>query len=86
MIRRGGIAGVARVARHLWRMCFAFFVASGSLFLGQPQVFPKVLRSSPLLIGLALAPLAFLIFWMIRVRLPRWTQPRGFSLPLQAAE
>jgi len=86
MILRGGVAGVQRVARHLWRMCFALFVASGSLFLGQPQVFPKFLRGSPLLIGLAVAPLAFLIFWMIRVRWPRRSGVRAISLPLPAAE
>ncbi len=85
VIRRGGVTGAARLARHLWRMCFALFVASGSLFLGQPQVFPAPLRNSPLLIGLAVAPLAFLIFWMIRVRLKRLSLPRELSLPLQPA-
>jgi uncharacterized membrane protein len=29
VIIKGGIAGAARIARHLWRMCFAFFIASG---------------------------------------------------------
>jgi len=86
VILRGGVAGAGRVARHLWRMCFALFVASGSLFLGQPQVFPAPLRNSPLLIGLAVAPLAFLIFWMIRVRLKPLSLPHEFSRPLQPAE
>ena len=68
VILRGGVAGVQRVARHLWRLCFALFVASGSFFLGQPQVFPAPLRGSPLLIVLGVAPLGFLIFWLFRVR------------------
>lgn len=68
MMLRRGISGAQRIARHLWRMCFALFVASGSLFLGQAQVFPESLRESPLLIVLALAPLAFLIFWMLWVQ------------------
>ena len=85
VIRRGGVTGAARLARHLWRMCFALFVASGSLFLGQPQVFPAPLRNSPLLIGMAVAPLGFLIFWIIRVRLKRLSLPRDRSLPLQPA-
>src|SRR5690606_15404686 len=38
-----------RVARHLWRMCFAFFIATGSFFLGQQDVLPAALRGSPLL-------------------------------------
>lgn len=64
-----GITGVQRIARHLWRMCTALFVASGSLFLGQPQVFPASIRHSGILFVPALAPLVFLIFWMIRVRI-----------------
>jgi hypothetical protein len=57
-----------RLARHLWRMCFGWFIATGSFFLGQQQVFPAWLRGSPVLLVPALLPLALLIFWMIRVR------------------
>ena len=63
-----GIAGRRRIARHLWRMCFGWFIATGSFFLGQQQVFPSRLRGSPLLLVLALLPLMLLIFWLIRVR------------------
>jgi hypothetical protein len=34
MLHRGGVAGVQRLVRHIWRMGFALFVAAGSLFLG----------------------------------------------------
>ncbi len=68
MLARGGIFGVQRVARHLWRMCFAFFIASGSFFLGQQKVMPAFMRGSPLLFVPAFLPLALLIFWMIRVQ------------------
>jgi hypothetical protein len=71
MVRRGGISGVARIARHLWRMGLALFVGTGSLFLGQQQVFPEPLRGSPILLVAALAPLAAMAFWLIRVRLTR---------------
>ena len=64
----GGISGRQRIARHLWRMCFGWFIATGSFFLGQQQVFPARLRGSPALLVPALLPLALLIFWMIRVR------------------
>ena len=63
-----GISGKRRIARHLWRMCFGWFIATGSFFLGQQQVFPAWLRGSPALLVPALLPLALLIFWMIRVR------------------
>jgi hypothetical protein len=63
-----GISGKRRIARHLWRMCFGWFIATGSFFLGQQQVFPAWLRGSPVLLVLALLPLMLLIYWMIRVR------------------
>ena len=45
-------------ARHLWRMCFAFFIATGSFFLGQQDVLPAAVRGSPILFVLAFAPFA----------------------------
>jgi hypothetical protein len=53
--------------RHMWRMCFGLFVATGSFFLGQQQVFPAWLRGSPVLLIPALLPLALLIFWLLRI-------------------
>jgi hypothetical protein len=71
MILRGGICGAQRIARHLWRMCFGLFIAAGSFFLGQSQVFPASLRHSPILMVPPFAVLGALIFWMLRVRLAR---------------
>jgi hypothetical protein len=68
MILRGGISGAQRIARHLWRMCFALFFAAAFFFLGQQQVLPKFIRGSPILVALALAPLVLMIFWLFRVR------------------
>ena len=68
MMVRGGLFGTKRLVRHLWRMCFGLFIATGSFFLGQQQVFPAVLRGSILLTVLALLPLALLVFWFFRVR------------------
>jgi hypothetical protein len=72
VILRGGISGAARIARHLWRMCFALFFASAFFFLGQQRVMPRYMHGSPTLFVPALAPLVLLIFWMIRVRLTNW--------------
>ncbi len=69
MMRAGAIHGVTRIVRHLWRMCLALFVAAGSFFLGQAQVFPKAIRIMPLLAIPALLPLALLLFWLARTRL-----------------
>jgi uncharacterized membrane protein len=76
-----GITGRRRIARHLWRMCFGWFIAAGSFFLGpnnrplrllstiglRQQIFRTLLREEVLLF-LAVLPLLFLIFWLIRVR------------------
>ncbi|MBC7895475.1 MAG: hypothetical protein H7066_08675 [Cytophagaceae bacterium] len=69
MIRAGGLTGARRIARHLWRMCFALFIASGSFFLGQMNFVPEPIRIVPLLFALGLAPLVVLLYWMWRVRL-----------------
>jgi len=69
LIRAGSITGTRRIARHLWRMCFGLFVASGSFFLGQMKFLPQSLRILPLLLALGISPLLVLVYWMWRVRL-----------------
>ena len=71
MMLAGGVKGTRRVARHLWRMCFGLYIASGSFFLGQMQVIPEPVRSLPLLFALAVSPLVVLLYWMWRVRLKK---------------
>jgi hypothetical protein len=67
MILARGTEGARRIARHLWRMCFALFIATASFFLGQPQVFPKSLRSSGVLAIPVLLVLLLMFFWLARV-------------------
>jgi hypothetical protein len=69
MIRAGGIQGTRRVARHLWRMCFALSIASGSFFFGQMKFIPAPLRMLPPIAALGVGPLFVLLYWMWRVRL-----------------
>ncbi|MFN7611402.1 MAG: hypothetical protein ACK5QX_10785, partial [bacterium] len=73
---RKQLSNVSRIARHLWRMCFSLFIASGSFFLGQMQVFPEALRNSALLYILALAPLPVMLFWLAKVRFDDWRRRR----------
>jgi len=65
---RGGISGTQRIARHLWRMCFALFIAAASIFLARQQIFPAILRKTGTLVLLSFLPLLLMIFWLIRVR------------------
>jgi len=78
VLRAGAPVGTARLARHLWRMCFALFIATASFFFGQAKVIPEPLRIYPVLAVLALAPLAVMPYWLwrMRTRRPRRTAPR----------
>jgi uncharacterized membrane protein len=71
MIRAGGLKGAPRLARHLWRMSFALFIAALSFFIGQAKVFPKPVRILPLLALPVLAVLVTMFYWLWRVRIRR---------------
>ena len=68
MLVRGGIAGSQRLARHLWRMCFALLIAAMSIFLARQQIFPAILQRTGVLIFLSVLPLLLMIFWLFRIR------------------
>jgi hypothetical protein len=76
-----GVSGTRRIARHLWRMCFGLFIASGSFFLGPSnrplrllsavglgQHLSPALFNTPLYSILTVLPLILLVFWLVRVR------------------
>ena len=79
VVRRAGLSGPPRIARHLWRMCAALFIAAGSA-VGQPKVvalLPKDIQHSALtLFAPALLVLALMVFWLIRVRVPQRRRAR----------
>jgi len=57
-----------RIARHLWRMCFALLMAAVSFFLGQPQMIPELFRHTALLATPPLAVVVLMLYWVVRVR------------------
>ncbi len=61
------LIGRQRVARHLWRMGLAFWIATASFFLGQAKVFPEAVRSSGLLPIPVVAVLIVMVYWVVRV-------------------
>jgi len=69
MLRARAIGGARRLARHLWRMSFGLFIASGSFFLGQMKFIPQPIRILPLIVVAAVSPLVLLLYWMWRIRL-----------------
>lgn len=81
VLMQRGVLGARRIRRHLWRMCFGLFTASGSFFLGPSnrplrllsavgigQYLPRALFSMGVYLVLTILPLVLLVFWLIRVR------------------
>jgi hypothetical protein len=72
MILAQGIQGKGRIARHLWRMCLALFIAYGSFFWGQADEFPQEIRNTGLLSIPVLAVVLTSIYWVMRVQFTQW--------------
>lgn len=68
MLTRGGVSGGQRIARHLWRMCSAFFITVLSFFLGKQRLFPEVILKTHLNLVPILIVAVLMIYWLIRVR------------------
>ncbi|CAN5244822.1 hypothetical protein BH23GEM2_BH23GEM2_24430 [soil metagenome] len=71
MMRSGPLRGTRRIARHLWRMSFALFIAAMSFFIGQMKVIPEPIRIPALLALPVLAVLVTMLYWLWRVRFRR---------------
>lgn len=84
IVLSGPLRGGPRLARHLWRMCFALFMAAGSFFSIQERVakiLPEPFTTGPmraLPIGLTFCAM---FYWLWKVR-GRRTLPGYDSMPL----
>jgi hypothetical protein len=78
LLIRGPLSPRHRIARHLWRMGLAFFIAVGSFFTGPgARVFPEALRESGLLsLPEGLTALLILLF-LVRTLLKRSRRDPG---------
>jgi hypothetical protein len=88
MVWTGGIQGTRRLARHLWRMCFGLFIASGSFVaqLVMMKFMPGWMRSVPVIVTLGAAPLVVLLYWMWRVRLKQNLRGLMTAKPIEARQ
>lgn len=84
-IVRGRLTAAQRLSRHVWRICFAFFIATGSFFLGQQDALPIAVRGSPVLFVLAFAPFAVMLFWLVRLRFAKMAGRLALRLPRTAS-
>jgi uncharacterized membrane protein len=88
LLRAGSIQGSRRIARHLWRMCFGLFIATGSFVaqLTRMTFIPGWMRSVPVILVLSAGPLIVLAYWMWRVRLRQNLRGLMMTKPAAAAE
>ena len=89
MFSRGGLHAVYRIARHLWRMCFALLITTVSFFNGaRSKVLPDFIRETPLHDVPVIVVALSLIFWLSRVLFTnKYKDPRivrGESLRFEA--
>jgi hypothetical protein len=68
-VARGVASPLQPLRRHVWRMSFAMFIATLSLFFGQAQVFPDAVRAA----GVHLVPVFLVagvtLYWLTRLHL-----------------
>jgi len=71
IMRFGVPRGGPRLARHLWRMCFAMFIAAGSFFSVRERVakiFPEPFTTAPMRALPILLLFGAMFYWLWRVR------------------
>jgi hypothetical protein len=71
ILRSGLPRGGPRLARHLWRMCFALFIAAGSFFSIRARVakiLPQPFTTGPMRALPILLLLGAMLYWLWRVR------------------
>lgn len=71
VIRSGMARGGARLARHLWRMCYALFIAAGSFFSIRARVarvLPEPFTALPIRILLIVLPFVAMFYWLWKLR------------------
>jgi uncharacterized membrane protein len=71
IMRSGMPRGGPRLARHLWRMCFALFIAAGSFFSIRERVakiLPEPLTTAPMRMLPILLIFGAMFYWLWRVR------------------
>ena len=71
MLRSGALQGRPRLARHLWRMSMALFIAALSFSVQLARLIPKTYRIQGLLMLPVLAVVVTMFYWLWRVRARR---------------
>lgn len=68
MIIRGGVSGAHRIARHLWRMCYAMLGAVLSFVANTSDKWPDFINANlPIYLLIAI-----MFYWLFRVLFTKW--------------
>ena len=71
IMRFGMARGGPRLSRHLWRMCFALFIAAGSFFSLRErvaQILPEPFTTGPMRALPIVLLFGAMFYWLWRVR------------------
>jgi hypothetical protein len=71
VLRSGSLRGAPRLKRHLWRMCFALFIAAGSFFSIRERVariLPEPFTSGPMRLLPIVLLFAVMFYWLWKLR------------------
>ena len=71
VMRSGVLRGSRRLARHLWRMCFALFIAAGSFFSIRARVariLPEPFTTAPMRALPVVLLFVAMFYWLWRLR------------------
>lgn len=87
-MQAGALKGAPCVIRHLWRMCYAFWITTASFFWGPRErvakILPDVLVTPAVLSLPVVAVIVVMLYWLWRVRFKRNLRGIiGISVPQQ---
>ena len=71
VMRSGPLRGAKRLSRHLWRMCFALFIAAGSFFSIRARVarvLPEPFTTGPMRAVPVVLVFVAMFYWLWRLR------------------
>jgi hypothetical protein len=84
VLRSGARRGGPRLARHLWRMCFALFIAAGSFFSIRERVatiLPEPFTTGPMRLLPIVLLFGVMFYWLWKLRRRRRQYDRSGNQP-----
>lgn len=87
MIRAGGLKGAKRLSRHLWRMCWALWIAVASFFSIRSRVarvLPAPFTTPVMRVLPVVLVIVAMLYWLWRVRRKRSFHGISMGVPTEA--